>query len=83
MHVCIINYTTREHRNMEGNAMQATEEAESTRHITVRMGNRTYRSELEYTRAQAEEIHKMVVESARAARGNDRSIEPREFELVG
>ena len=63
--------------------MQATKEAESTRHITVRMGNRTYRTELEYTRAQAEEVHKMVVESARAARGNDWSIEPREFELVG
>ena len=62
--------------------MQATDEAEITRHITVRMGDRTYRTELEYTRAQAEEVHKMVIESARAARGNDWSIKARKFKLV-
>ena len=62
--------------------MQATDEAEVTRHITVQMGSRTYETKHEYTRAQAEEVHKMVVESARAAVGNDWSIEPREFELA-
>ena len=64
------------------NDMQATDEAEVTRHITVQMGSRTYETEHEYTRAQAEEIHKMVIESAREAVGNDWSIEARKFELV-
>lgn len=59
--------------------MQATAEAEITRHITVQMGNRTYETEHEYTRAQAEEIHKMIIESAREAAGNDWSIEARKF----
>lgn len=63
--------------------MQATEEAEITRHITVRMGERTYETEHEYTRAQAEEIHKMVVESARAAVGNNWSIRELKFKVAG
>lgn len=62
--------------------MEATQESERTRRVTVRMGSRTYRSENEYTRAQAEEIHKMVLESARAAVGNNWSIKPRKFELA-
>ena len=61
--------------------MQATDEAEITRHITVRMGKKTYETEHEYTRAQAEEVHKMVVESARAAVGNKWSIEELKFEV--
>lgn len=62
--------------------MQATDEAEITRHITVTMGKRTYETEHQYTRAQAEEIHKMVIESAREAVGNDWSIKARKFELA-
>lgn len=61
--------------------MQATDEAEITRHITVRMGKKTYETEHEYTRAQAEEVHKMVVESARSAVGNNWSIEELKFEV--
>lgn len=59
--------------------MQATAETEITRHITVQMGSKTYETEHEYTRAQAEEVHKMVVESAREAVGDDGSIESRKF----
>ena len=62
--------------------MQATDEAEVTRHITVQMGSRTYETEHEYTRAQAEEVHKMVVKSARAAVGNDWSIKALKFKVM-
>ena len=63
--------------------MQATAETEITYQLVVQMGKRKYETELEYTRAQAEEINKMVVESARAARGNDWSIRPRKVKPVG
>ena len=48
--------------------MQATDEAEVTYQLVVQMGKRKYETELEYTRAQAEEINKMVVDSARGSR---------------
>ena len=63
--------------------MQATKEAEITYQLVVQMGKRKYETELEYTRAQAEEISKMVVESARAAVGNDWSIRPLKVKPVG
>ena len=62
--------------------MQATDEAEVTYQLTVQMGNRTYETELEYTMAQAEEINKIALESARAAVGNDWSIKPRKVEFI-
>lgn len=62
--------------------MQATDEEEVTYQLVVRMGKRKYETELEYTMAQAEEINKMVLESARAARGNNWSIRPRKVKFV-
>lgn len=63
--------------------MQATDEEEVTYQLVVRMGKRKYETELEYTMAQAEEINKMVLESARAARGNNWSIRPRKVKPLG
>ena len=62
--------------------MQATEEKELTYQLVVRMGKRRYETEHEYTMAQAEEINKMVLESARAARGNNWSIRPRKVKTL-
>lgn len=62
--------------------MQATEDTERTYQLVVQMGNRKYETELEYTRAQAEEINKMVLESARAAAGNEWSIRPRKVKAA-
>ena len=63
--------------------MQATDEAEVTYQLVVQMGKQKYETELEYTRAQAEEINKMVVDSARAAVGNDWSIRPLKVKPMG
>ena len=63
--------------------MQATDEAEVTYQLVVQMGKRKYETELEYTRAQAEEINKMVIDSARAAVGNDWSIRPLKVKSIG
>ena len=63
--------------------MQATDEAEVTYQLVVQMGKRKYETELEYTRAQAEEVSKMVVESARADVGNDWSIRPLKVKPMG
>ena len=62
--------------------MQATQDTERTYRVRVEMGSKTYRTQQQYTRAQAEEISKIALESARAARGGDSGIVPKEVELV-
>ena len=62
--------------------MQATQETERTYHVRVEMGSKSYRTKQEYTRAQAEEINHIAIESARSARGDDSGIVPKSVELV-
>ena len=63
--------------------MQATKGAEQQYQLTIKLGGRKFETEQQYTRAQAEEISRIAVESARAARGNDQDILPRPIEVVG
>lgn len=62
--------------------MQAAQDTEQQYQLTIKLGGRKFETQHHYTRAQAEEISKIAVESARAARGNDQDILPRPIEVV-
>ena len=62
--------------------MQATQDTDRKYQLTIKLGSRKFETQHQCTRAQAEEVSNTALESARAARGNDRDIKPRPIELV-
>ena len=62
--------------------MQATQDTDRKYQLTIKLGSREFETQHHSTRAQAEEISKIAIDSDRAARGNGRDIKPRPIELV-